>query len=49
MNTWKMKKKKEKEEKTDKEMVDALMKQVLEEQLRLHPEIYNQPKKETNE
>lgn len=49
MNTWKMKKKKEKEEKTDKEMVDALMKQVLEEQLRLHPEIYDIPKKENDD
>ena len=36
-------------EKTDKEKLDELMKQVQEEQMRLHPEIYNQPKKETNE
>ena len=36
-------------DKKDKEKVDALMKQVQEEQMRLHPEIYEPKKKEDDE
>ena len=39
----------ENKDKTDQEKLDELMKQVQEEQMRLHPEIYNQPPKETTE
>ena len=35
---------KEKEEKNNKEKMDELMRQVYEEQKRLHPEIYENPK-----
>ena len=31
----------------EKQKVDELMKQVQEEQMKLHPEIYEKPKKET--
>lgn len=39
----------ENKDKTDQEKLDALMKQVQEEQMRLHPEIYDKKKKETDE
>ena len=35
------------EDKEKKKKIDELMKQVQEEQMKLHPEIYEKPKKET--
>lgn len=32
---------------TEKQKVDELMKQIQEEQMKLHPEIYEKPQKET--
>ena len=37
----------ENKEKKDKELLDKLMKEYEQEQMRLHPEIYEKPKKET--
>ena len=37
----------ENKEEKDKELLDELLKQLEEEQMRLHPEIYEKPRKET--
>ena len=37
------------EDKEKKKKIDELMKQVQEEQMKLHPEIYEKPKKEVDE
>ena len=37
----------ENKEEKDKELLDKLMKEYEQEQMRLHPEIYEKPKKET--
>lgn len=37
----------ENKDEKDKELLDKLMKEYEQEQMRLHPEIYNKPQKET--
>lgn len=37
----------ENKEEKDKEILDKLMKEYEQEQMRLHPEIYNKPQRET--